>query len=455
MFLTIKPGKPEDIRMQLQRLHSFLHTLDLDENTIGLILGLALREFQWSSENLESPYTVTEYLKNKSGPEYYGAEVMMMYPNDSIGFLLIKLLCGLKRAPIESKFPDYLHEAQVFADKMKLGRKPAEGQGNSGQNDFMEDLKGFIGLEVESIKSKILFFLDQKPRTPELGTYPGTNILLMEELENQFAWAAVKYHHQFSEDWETYKFNPSYFDNYIPEVLFPEFREYCQNTLGPLNDYVRSKIFENSMIQFGRTKPEERRAKIFAQYANYYWEPNAPLPPSDFDLSYLYQILQSYIRHFHLFKDLVNDLAVNFSIRNNTAQPIPSQPKTPATKPKFQSFQYKEQSKNPEAINELFRDLKDKGLIDSQTSIHEFKRVFINGQPENPIKWTGNISELHFFIKCLHNQEKKVVDLRQKHWEVAQHCFVDSNGNRFERDKLKNQKDPVSADFIRELVRNL
>ncbi|HRH35925.1 MAG TPA: hypothetical protein PKY12_12750, partial [Catalimonadaceae bacterium] len=106
-------------------------------------------------------------------------------------------------------------------------------------------------------------------------------------------------------------------------------------------------------------------------------------------------------------------------------------------------------------INELCKDLKDIGLIDSQTSMREFKRVFLNGQPENPIKWTGTISELHFFIKCLHNQEQKVVDLKQKHWEVAKNCFVDSLGNQFEREKLKNQKDPVSAESIRRLIRNL
>lgn len=455
MFLTIKPGKPEKIRMQLQRLHSFLHTLDLEGDAIGLLLGIAFIEYLNPKNEPVSPFTVQEYLKNKSAPEYFGAEVILHRKENEQGFVLIKLLCALKKAQGKSKFPEYMAEAQAFAERMQLGKMPGNQEEKTETDDFMDRLKGQIASEVESIKSKMLFHLDQKPRTSELGTYPGTNILLMEELENQFALAAVNYYRQFSKDWENHSFNPTYFDTYIPEVLFPEYREYCQNTLGPLNDYVRSKIFENSMIQFGRTKPAERRARIFSQYVKYYWEPNAPLPPGDMELGYLYQILQSYVRHFHLFKDLVNDLAVNFSIRNNTAHPVSSKPKVQVTKPKFQSFQYKEHSKNPEAINELCKDLKDIGLIDSQTSMREFKRVFLNGQPENPIKWTGTISELHFFIKCLHNQEQKVVDLKQKHWEVAKNCFVDSLGNQFEREKLKNQKDPVSAESIRRLIRNL
>jgi hypothetical protein len=270
-----------------------------------------------------------------------------------------------------------------------------------------------------------------------------------------FCDSAIKYNYQFTEDWENYSFDPEYFNSHVPDVLFPEFVRFVGQLLQPLSFYEQSRILNQSLVQFKAVTPNQRRNNIFAKYERKYWAPNSVPPGPASSLDYLFQIFPFYEKYYSLFKDFTEQELNKLSGIHNTVQPVISQPKVSSPKPKPQTFIYKGQNKTPEAITDLYNDLKVQKLIDSQTSVHEFKKVFFNGQPENPIRWTGTISELHFFIKCIHNQEQKVVDLKQKHWEVAQHCFVDSNGNRFDRDKLKNQKDPVSADFIRELVRNL
>ena len=59
-------------------------------------------------------------------------------------------------------------------------------------------------------------------------------------------------------------------------------------------------------------------------------------------------------------------------------------------------------------------------------------------------RWIGNISDLHYFIKLIHNTNKSVENLKQHQWEVACKCFVHSDGSQFDRQQLKEQKKPKS-----------
>ena len=130
------------------------------------------------------------------------------------------------------------------------------------------------------------------------------------------------------------------------------------------------------------------------------------------------------------------------TIQIKETPPVKSEKKHKSTTDSL-SFVYVRLDKNPEAITNLFNSLKDvAGLIDSQTRLVDFKKVFSGKEVTNPIVWTGNPTELYYFIKCIHNIHKSVEDARKQQWAIACHCFVGENNARFDKSKLKALKDP-------------
>lgn len=109
------------------------------------------------------------------------------------------------------------------------------------------------------------------------------------------------------------------------------------------------------------------------------------------------------------------------------------------------SFTYKHLSTQPEYIKDLFDSLKSNQFIDKSTIYTDFKKVFVGDQVQKPVIWTGNISELHYFIKLIYNINKSVIDLKQHQWEVACKCFVKPDGSSFDRAQLKEQKKPKAT----------
>jgi hypothetical protein len=469
MFLTIKPGPKEYIEMQLTQLHNILRILELPEDTICFFLGSALTDFVKKNPEAPDPFNIKSYLDNPQNDSYRGGQIQIfnMVSRGSDVLHVIKFMAACKsnsqrlnKTLAESFDHLSLYEKALNLSEMLKRTKKSEILNRADLSDessekVLSDLKKLLKNELNSAKEQIEILVSMPKEEVDWRTNPGSRIFLMEVAEDMFCDSAIKYNAQFTEDWENYPFDPEYFNSHVPDVLFPEFVRFVGQLLQPFSFFEQSRILNQSLAQFKAVTPNQRRQIIFAKYKRKYWAPNSVLTEPASSLDYLFQIFPFYEKYFSLFKDFTEQELTKLSSTHNTAQPVLLQPKASTQKPKLLSFQYKEHSKNPEAITELFRDLKDMGLIDSQTSIHEFKRVFLNGKPENPIKWTGTISELHFFIKCLHNQEKKVDYLKQRHWEVAQQCFVDSEGNRFEREKLKNQKDPVSADIIRKFIQNL
>lgn len=106
------------------------------------------------------------------------------------------------------------------------------------------------------------------------------------------------------------------------------------------------------------------------------------------------------------------------------------------------SFTYNELSTHSESLKDLHDNLILNKFISNKTTLPNFKRVFSNKEITSPIVWTGNISDLHYFIALIHNINKSVVNLKQHQWEIACKCFVQSDGTPFERKKLKGQKIP-------------
>lgn len=119
----------------------------------------------------------------------------------------------------------------------------------------------------------------------------------------------------------------------------------------------------------------------------------------------------------------------------------------------FYSFFYKQYNKNPDKLGDLWDSLKLNNFISADTPLATFKKVFSGTEINTPVKWTGNPSELSYFIKSIHNDFKLVEDLKQKHWEVTCICFVDENGEPFDRTKFRSLKRPnLTGDKIDKAV---
>jgi macrodomain Ter protein organizer (MatP/YcbG family) len=138
-----------------------------------------------------------------------------------------------------------------------------------------------------------------------------------------------------------------------------------------------------------------------------------------------------------------------------TEKPVRKQTPPPAVN-SFHSFTYKQINTNPEKVSDLCSSLKFNNLISQDTTVPNFKRVFTNSEIKTPVVWTGTISELFYFIKLIHNDLQLVENLKQKQWEVTCQCFVDAEGNPFDRSKFRSQKKPkLTAAKIEKSVSNL
>ena len=119
-------------------------------------------------------------------------------------------------------------------------------------------------------------------------------------------------------------------------------------------------------------------------------------------------------------------------------------------------FTYKFLSTYADDLRDLHDGLIKADLIAPETPYARFKAIFAGRPVGHPVVWRGNISDLFYFIKLLHNEYQAVEDMRQRQWEIACRCFVKLDGSRFDREKLRGQKKPVrTAEVIEQLVRLL
>ncbi len=82
-------------------------------------------------------------------------------------------------------------------------------------------------------------------------------------------------------------------------------------------------------------------------------------------------------------------------------------------------------------LTNLCDSLKKHHFIADDTHANDFKRIFSGRPINNPVKWTGNKSELFTFIDLLYREHKLLKDLKQDQWKVANKCFKDKEGNDF------------------------
>lgn len=119
------------------------------------------------------------------------------------------------------------------------------------------------------------------------------------------------------------------------------------------------------------------------------------------------------------------------------------------------SFTLKNSNQKFEYLKDLKASLISKGLIHQETTLASFRRIFSGEEINERVIWTGNSSELSYFIKQLHNELQLVKNLKQDHWFVAVNCFEDSKGNSYKREKLKGLKTPSTREKIDAALKTL
>ncbi len=119
------------------------------------------------------------------------------------------------------------------------------------------------------------------------------------------------------------------------------------------------------------------------------------------------------------------------------------------------SFKYLDYSNGQDNITALMNDLKTKKLINNETLLADFRKVFTETEIKNKIIWTGNISELFYFIKHLHNDSGKIKDTKQKQWLITRNCFEMADGRDLAKVDLKRQKIPANAIDIEKAIKIL
>lgn len=119
----------------------------------------------------------------------------------------------------------------------------------------------------------------------------------------------------------------------------------------------------------------------------------------------------------------------------------------------IKSFSYKKLPTNPENLTDLCNSLIKGKFIAADTSGTNFKKVFSGKEITQPVVWAGNPSEFYYFIHLIYFKYKLVDDLKQKHWKVACHCFIQADESSFDSSKLRLLKKPqLSADVIEKAV---
>jgi hypothetical protein len=124
---------------------------------------------------------------------------------------------------------------------------------------------------------------------------------------------------------------------------------------------------------------------------------------------------------------------------------FPSKKQPPPSKPKdLNAFTYVHFGKNFSGLSSLLNYLKDKNFISDKTAISDFRKIFNNTQPDNPIRWLNGIESLSYFIKLLH-RDYKLIEPVKDIWKVTSVLFVDENNKVFDSKSFKGQKVPSAS----------
>lgn len=151
-----------------------------------------------------------------------------------------------------------------------------------------------------------------------------------------------------------------------------------------------------------------------------------------------------YIEVLTDYKSTISKEVIVIPKPENIPEPQPKRKR----KIKHCSFTYINNVKRQSQLTDLMNALKRKELIAGDTELAAFRKIFSGVEIEKPIVWKGNISELSYFIKQLHNILKYVENVKLEIWTVTINCFIQESGEPYNRTKLRTQKVPATSKNI-------
>jgi hypothetical protein len=452
------------INTYIDKLFNFVESLPMGDNGKKYIRAKILVDFldTWQFDDEANSFTIDEYLANPSNPRFTDVQTTYGIRNTT---QIERWLEGFKTALKRSRgmaLEKHLKELDKIHPALKAARLSKSlaalaraelfekyGIQSITDPEWNTQLKEILGAEITFSKEQAELLT--KGPNPLQQPNNDEEIFIVEELENRLAIEAVEYKRKIDNLWETHKFDPTYFDSFISGPLLNEFSKSIYERIRPLNNQEINRYLSLSLQQFKTHTPPKRHKAFLLNYHNTYWYPNVmEYKENEYDAKYATHVWKHYNNHFQTFRETIQKIYDDFRAGLVGTPDIPPPPIK--TKPSALSFKYINLSTGSENLTDLMNSLKRSALIHKDTSLANFRSVFLDREIEQKIIWTGNISELAHFIKTLHNTAKKVHDTKQKQWEITINCFEFADGTELTKDKLRTQKAPARASIIEKAV---
>jgi len=95
-----------------------------------------------------------------------------------------------------------------------------------------------------------------------------------------------------------------------------------------------------------------------------------------------------------------------------------------STAKNYNSFKYSDKFFHRQTTSKLYKVLIEHNLIGGETMESDFNRIFQNLEIDHPVRWTGQTSELKYFINLINRSDLYFEDRGDYKWRIAVKCFV-------------------------------
>ena len=314
------------INAHIDKLLNFVDGLPMGDNGKAYIRAKIIVDFldTWQFDDEANGFTFEEYIANPSNPRFtdvqttYGIRNTTQIERWTEGFKT-----ALKRArgmalDKQLKELDKLHPALKAArlSKSLAAISRAElfekhGIQSIKDPEWNNQLKEILGTEITFSKEQAELLT--KAPDPIQQQKNDEEIFIVEELENRLAIEAVEYKRKIDNLWETHKFDPNYFGNFISGPLLNEFSKSIYERIRPLNNQEINRYLSLSLQQFKTHTPPKRHKAFLLNYHNTYWYPNVmEHKENEYDSKYATHVWKHYTNHFQTFKEAIQKVYDDF-----------------------------------------------------------------------------------------------------------------------------------------------
>ncbi len=129
-------------------------------------------------------------------------------------------------------------------------------------------------------------------------------LFLVDKLEISLAHYASNYKKNCDDYWETYQFDPNFFNDFIPGDFLSEFNMALHDFIKPLNNQEINRYLSTSINQFKTHTPDKRKDIFCVIYHDVYWYPNyMEYTGSSARDNYVLHVWNQFSKHFYLFQE--------------------------------------------------------------------------------------------------------------------------------------------------------